>query len=406
MKRGIAAFIIVAIISLTLWLRSGGEGESASFRTAKVEKGTLRVVVSATGVLQPEDTIDVGAQIAGKINEFGISPEGKQMDFGSRVEEGAVLAKIDPSLFASDVAVAEAQLKRAKAELLSAEAKLRQAEREWARAQKIGTTGGVLSPSAYDAYLATFESSRAGVELSKAGVQQAEAALKKAEQNLDYCTIRSPVSGVIIDRKVNVGQTVVSSLNAPSLFLIAKDLTKMKLLVAVNEADIGSVHPGQKVTFNVDAFPDRRFSGEVRKVRLNASMNQNVVTYTVEAVVDNKDQVLLPYLTANVEFEVSVNEGRLLVPNQALRFRPPGMEIPEGGSGPGKGTIWKRAGESLAPTTVRVLGTDGIKSEIEGEGIQDGTEIVMGQSEPSDDKGSAVKSPFAPQIGRGRRQRS
>lgn len=406
MRKGIAFFVVLAVISLTFWLRSGRDDDGARYRETKVERGTLRVVVSATGVLQPEDTIDVGAQIAGKINEFGIGAEGKQLDFGSRVEEGAVLAKIDQALFSADVAAAQAQLKRASAELLSSESKLRQAERDWARAQKIGTAGGVLSPSAYDAYLATFESARAGVELSKAGVQQAEAALQKAEQNLDYCTIRSPVSGVIIDRKVNIGQTVVASLNAPSLFLIAKDLTRMKLLIAVNEADIGSVHPGQKVVFTVDAFPGRSFNGEVRKVRLNASMNQNVVTYTVEAFVDNSDGVLLPYLTANVEFEVSVNEGRLIVPNQALRFRPSGQELPEGGYGAGKGTVWKREGGTMTPIKVRVVGTDGMKSEVEGEGLTEGLDIVIGYDERSEEKGAGVKSPFTPQIRSNRRQRT
>ena len=143
---------------------------------------------------------------------------------------------------------------------------------------------------------------KAAVDSAKAATVQAEATLAKAQQTLDYCTIFSPVKGVIIDRRVNIGETVASSLNTPSLFLIAKDLTRIQVWVSVNEADIGNIHPGQDVTFTVDAFPNRTFHGKVNKVRLNATMTQNVVTYTVEVNTDNSDGKLLPYLTANVQF--------------------------------------------------------------------------------------------------------
>ncbi len=163
---------------------------------------------------------------------------------------------------------------------------------------------------------------QAELEQSKAAVVQAQAARNKAQKNVDYCTITSPVKGVVIDRRVTIGETVVSSLNAPSLFLIAKDLTRVQVWVAVNEADIGNITPGKPVTFTVDAFPGRTFRGTVGKVRLNAQMTQNVVTYVVEIETDNKDGKLFPYQTANVQFEINRLRNVMLVPNAALRYEP------------------------------------------------------------------------------------
>ena len=207
-------------------------------------------------------------------------------------------------------------------------AKLFQAEADWQRAQQLGPSEA-LSQSDFDAARAAYDVARANLKVGQAAVLQAkeavsqsEAVLKKARQNLDYCTIRSPVKGVIIDRRVNIGQTVVASLSAPSLFLIARDLKKMQVWASVNEADIGSIRAGQPVTFTVDALPGKTFRGEVGKIRLNATMTQNVVTYTVEVNTDNSDGQLIPYLTANLKFMVSERKNVLLVPNAALRWIP------------------------------------------------------------------------------------
>src|SRR5260221_10969354 len=185
-------------------------------------------------------------------------------------------------------------------------AKLVQADADWKRTQVL-VHSQLLPLSTYDSTKANYEVAKASVAVAEAAVSQArattlqaEALLSKAQRNLDFCTIKSPVKGVIIDRRVNIGQTVVSSLNAPSLFLIARDLTKMQIWVAVNEADVGRITPGAPVTFACDAFPGREFSGSVGKVRLNATMTQNVVMYTVEVNTENPDNMLLPYLTANV----------------------------------------------------------------------------------------------------------
>ena len=207
-------------------------------------------------------------------------------------------------------------------------AKLFQAERDWGRAKKLGPSDA-LSQADYDAAQSAYETAKANVAVGQAAIVQAKktvdqskAALKRAQENLNYCTIVSPVKGVIVDRRVNIGQTVVASLSAPSLFLIAKDLTRIQVWVSVNEADIGLIHAGQPATFTVDAFPGQVFTGEVGKVRLNATMTQNVVTYTVEVDTDNADGKLLPYLTANVKFVVGESKNVLLVPNAALRWSP------------------------------------------------------------------------------------
>ncbi len=280
-------------------------------------------------------------QVAGLINVFGKDADGKTIDYGSRVKKDMVLAKIDDALYAADELSAKSQLAqnqagvtRAVADLGQMQAALEKANADWDRAQNAGEATGMLSAEQYDAYKAAFETAKANVAVGQAAIDQAkgtviqaQAALDRAEKNLGYCTISSPVDGVIIDRRVNIGQTVVSSLNAPSLFLIAEDLTKLVVWASVNEADIGNIHPGQPATFTVDAFPGQTFKGTVSKVRLNASMTSNVVTYTVEIITDNSSGKLLPYLTANVQFEVDRRSDVLMVPNAALRWTPTDEQI-------------------------------------------------------------------------------
>ncbi|MCU0563729.1 MAG: efflux RND transporter periplasmic adaptor subunit [Desulfobacterales bacterium] len=345
-----------------------------------------------------------------------------------------VLARIDDSVYAADAAQAEAQvrasraaLQRARADLQQLAAKLQQAERDWARARKLGPSEA-LAEASFDAYRSAYETAAANLEVGRsaiqqaeAGVAQAEAALSKARRNLSYCTITSPVKGVIIDRRVNIGQTVVASLNAPSLFLIAKDLTRMQVWVAVNEADIGRIRPGQKVTFTVDAFPDEVFQGEVGKVRLNASMTQNVVTYTVEVITDNSGGRLLPYLTANVQFEMSRRNGVLMVPNAALRWTPTPEQVapdareafaaagaarkdrgrpaaPAAGGGReagGRGTLWALGGDGVRPIPVKTGLSDGSMTEVEGPDLAEGQEIVIGV-QPAAAASQDTRNPFMP----------
>jgi HlyD family secretion protein len=248
--------------------------------------------------------------------------------------------------------------------------------------------------------------------------------LKRALQNLSYCTIVSPVKGVIIDRRVNIGQTVVSSLNAPSLFLLAKDLKRLQVWVSVNEADIGHIKPGQPVTFTVDAYPGEVFSGEVGKVRLNATMTQNVVTYTVEIITDNSSGKLLPYLTANVNFIVGEAKNVLLVPNLALRWTPqvdqvvaefrgatpkkakkaktPAPVKPEAKAGQeqrARGVVYVPQGTLVRPVQVDLGLSDGSLTEVSSPELKEGTSVVVGElgSQPAGQPAPGG-SPFTPQL--------
>ena len=423
------------------WWPTGRSEKGEGFLTAPVKRGDVIATISATGTIEPEEVIDIGAQVAGQILAFGKDAQGKTIDYGSQVEAGMVLAQIDDSLYTADAATSAAQLLQAQAQLASANAKLEQfqakqvqARNDWERAQKIGPSDA-LAQSAYDAYKAADVSAAADVTAGQAAIlqargaiAQAEASVQRTKRNLAYCVIKSPVKGVIIDRRVNIGQTVVASLNTPSLFLLAKDLRRIQIWIAVNEADIGQIKPGQPVTFTVDAFPSRVFKGEVGKVRLNATMTQNVVTYTVEVVADNADGQLLPYLTANAKFLVGKHEGVLTVPNAALRWTPPaalmapaarGADKPGRGRGGAsaegvetgtRGTVWVPDGAGVKPVRLRTGLSDGTVTEILDDKLPEGSAVVIatarpagaagrdGDSNPGGGTNSDTVNPFAPKL--------
>lgn len=395
----LAGILTVFIITLLF-----GKENDSSFATAKVTVGDLLVSVNATGTIEPEELIDVGSQVAGRILQFGTDINGRILDYGSQVAKDSLLAVIDDSVYAADVASANAQLQRAQADLLQIKAKLELANNNWKRAELLGPSDA-LSTISYQTYKSEYEVAKANVTIAEAAIVQAQAELEKAQRNLSFCTIRSPVDGVIIDKKVNIGQTVVSNLSATSLFLLAKDLKKMQVWVAVNEADIGSIHPGQRATFTVDTFPDRVFEGVVNKIRLNASMTSNVVTYIVEVNTDNSDETLFPYLTANVLFEVTDHKNVKLVPNQALRFVPDQAGIKpserENFLKNKKPAVWIREGEYLKPAYVETVATDNIYTEIKSESLQDGQEVVTGISLNNEQADSST-NPFMPQMRRRR----
>lgn len=398
LKRSSKAFFLSSLAMLSIF-SACSKGNDQEYRTAKVKRGDLRIVVRATGIVEPEEVVDVGAQVAGMINSFGTDKNGKVIDYGSQVEENTILAQIDDSLYSSDAAQASAQLERTKAELAQSQSRLVLAAREWERNQKLGPSAA-LSQSAFDTAKANYETAKAQVGISTANLDSAQATLNRASQNLGYTTIRSPVKGVIIDRRVNIGQTVVSSLNAPSLFLIAKDLSRMEVWASVNEADIGQISSGQAVNFTVDAFPGEEFHGTVSKIRLNATNTQNVVTYLVEIVTDNSSGRLLPYLTANVEFLVKERKDVFMVPNTALRWIPTSEAMDQ--SPDRAPRIWVLRSSSLEPIKVTVLGSDGTNSEIEGEGLEEGLQVIIGTVEKVEADG--IKSPFIPQRQRGNRR--
>lgn len=386
-----------------------------SYLSSKVQTGSVIQTVSATGTIEPEELVDIGAQVSGKILAFGEGLDGETLDYCSTVTNGMLLAKIDDVTYVADLNVARAQLQRSEASVTVSSAQLKQAEttrnqakREWERAQKIGV-GPALSQTTYEKYRTDYENAEASVAVSAAQLKQAEASVieakasvEKAERNLSYCEIVSSVDGVVIDRRVNVGQTVVSSMSASSLFLVARDLSRVQIWVAVNEADIGAIKPGGRVTFTVDTFPGRSFTGIVKRIRLNATISSNVVTYTVEVDTDNSDRVLLPYLTANVRFETARADDGLVIPAKALRFAPAG----EKNIGDSVYTIDRATGE-IKRIKVKVLLSNGINASVKSEELKEGMNVITSQTRravTSKDDASGEKNPFMPEMPKPRKR--
>jgi len=339
---GIAIVIIILAGGGFFYWLSGRNGSSQKFRSVKVERGDIAFVVTATGTINPVINVLVGSQVSGTIKAL-------YADFNSQVKQGQVIAQIDPAIFQAQVDQARATVLTNQANLLNAQSNLVNAKANLVKAEVavvdakrtldrnlplvekkvIAQATMDTAQTAYDTAVAQrdvakaqVESAMSQVESSKAQVEQAKAALNMAETNLRYATIRSPVNGTVISRNVDVGQTVAASLQAPTLFTIAKDLTQMQVDTNVSEADVGRITVGQDATFTVDAYPGRNFRGKVSEVRNAPIIVQNVVTYDVVIQVDNKDLKLKPGMTANVSVMIAHREGALKVPNAALRFRP------------------------------------------------------------------------------------
>jgi HlyD family secretion protein len=291
----------VVVAALVVWglTRRGGDGDGA-YRFVEVQRGDVESVVSSTGTLQATTTVEVGTQVSGQIAEIYV-------DFNDHVTKGQLIARIDPTLLQQEVRSAEASLEKSKAEL-------EQAQRELDRMQRL-----------YDRKAATeseYNTAQYQAAVAQASYKSAQINLERARRNLTYTEIRAPINGVVLERTVDVGQTVAASLSAPKLFLIAEDLSELEILASVDESDIGQIHNGQKVRFTVQAYPNEPFSGTVDQVRLQSSVQENVVNYTVVASVENPDGRLLPGMTATVDFIIQRENDVLKVPNAALRFRP------------------------------------------------------------------------------------
>lgn len=422
MKKVIAIvlFLVLALVAIfagkKVWNVLFKDENIVMYSTQKVKTGAMRRTISATGTVEPEELVNVGAQIGGMITTFGKDADGKTVDYGSRVTAGSLLAKIDDTLYRAECEAAQANCLQAEASIGSSEANLQQARAKlelaaanWERAQKLSPQG-IMSKSESDSAFSEYSSAKAAEALAEANVKQAKAqlaaataALSKAKRNIEYCTIASPVDGVIIDRRVNIGQTVNASMNAPSLFLIARDLKRMQVWVSVNEADIGEIRPGGKVEFTVDAFHGRVFKGTILKTRLNATMSQNVVTYVVEIETDNSDGTLLPYLTANVKFILDERENAQMLPNAAFRFTPEGATAPT--PEPGKKTVWIKEGANIRPVSVTPGLNDGTNTEIKAGEIPEGAEVITGaktvtKKEAASARKNESTNPFLPQMPR------
>lgn len=399
--------VVVIVAGVAGWWFYHGDAaeQTISLSTTHAVRGDFVNKVQATGTLEPQELVDVGAQVTGEIKEFGTDVNGKRVDYGSEVKAGQLLARIDDTIVELDIQRAEASVAQAKAQIAQAKANIQQslankskADRDLERAKKLGV-GDALSQMSFDQYVTASETAAANYEQTQAQLQSAEAQLQSAEaqlasqlRNRDYTHIKSPVDGTIVVRQVNVGQTVVSSMNASTLFLVARDLTHMQIWASVNEADIAKVHPGQEVRYTVDARPNETFTGTVNKIRPNATMSSNVVTYIVEIDIENPDRKLLPYMSANANFIVREYKDVLMVSDSAFSFRPtpemidpaaPKPTRPEGAEpAENAALLWVKASDRTV-RPVRVLrgegdGTRSIVTVAEGDTLTPDDEIVTG----------------------------
>lgn len=352
-----AGVLIVAALAWWLWPSAPGDEANSSYSTESIDRGDITQVVSAVGSVRALNSVEVGSQLSGQVEALFV-------DYNSQVKVGDLLARIDPQTFQRRVQEAEANLAVARANIeiqaasiQRADANLKAAQREHER-QKALVGRGSVSESALDASEAAWQSALAETAITRAQhqnalatVQQREAALEAAQIDLERAEIRSPIDGVVIDRAVDVGQTVAASLQAPILFTIAQDLKEIQIEASVDEADIGSVREGAAVQFSVDAFPEREFRGEVAQVRLAPNEQGNVVTYTVVIGASNPDRRLLPGMTANIDIVIGRSEGVLRVANAAVRFRLPGAETPPAGA-PGMANPGAELAETLTEVGV------------------------------------------------------
>jgi HlyD family secretion protein len=405
-KWTIIGVLLAAIAVLTAFKLE--QTSTPQYFTEKVQKGDIQNVVQATGTINAVTTVQVGSQVSGTIQTLSA-------DFNSHVKKNQVIAQIDPSLFQgallqakADQADAQANLVAAKANLDKANAAAAQAKLDFNRYTTLAQEG-VVPAQQLDSARATSQSADAAVGAAQAQVtqasaqvQQKSAAVTVAQTNLDHSTIRSPIDGTVIARSVDVGQTVAASLQAPTLFTIAQDLTKMQVYVSTDESDVGTIKTGQDVNFKVDAFPKDSFKGKVSAVRLNATTVQNVVTYTTVVDFDNPDMKLFPGMTAYVTVPVATASDVVKVPNGALRFTPDltaqqisdlyqkaGIAADSGGRKGGKGTqqqsgqqattavVWKlNADKSVMPVQIKLGITDHTTTEV--------AQVVKGSLNPQD----------------------
>ncbi len=310
---GAAALVLLAA-GLWYWDSRKNEAAEGAYRTTPVERGDIRVAISATGTLSAISTVTVGSQISGQVTDVLV-------DFNSQVKKGDVLARIDPSTYEAQIEQGTAQIASAGASLAQARATLRNAELDYQRKADLGKQK-LVAQSDVDLARSALDQARAQVNSSQAQIRQQTASTQTTRVNLQRTVITSPVDGVVLTRTIEPGQTVAANFSAPELFTIAEDLSKMKIELAVDESDIGQVKVGQVVSFTADAFADRQFKGKVEQVRLAATTTNNVVTYPVVVTVDNSDGTLLPGLTVNAEIEVSKRDEVLKVSNAALRYKP------------------------------------------------------------------------------------
>ena len=415
-----AALLLVAVAAFEFW-RFGNSAKESSYVTMPVQRNNITQVVSSTGTLQAVVTVQVGSQVSGTIDKLFA-------DFNTKVKAGQVVVQLNQDKFKASVDQGRANVLAAQSNLAKAKVSVADALRTLERNRELRKRD-LTAQSELDAAQTAYDAALAQVEVNKAQVAQAQAALNQTEVDLDNTTIRSPVEGIVISRNVDVGQTVAASLQAPTLFTIANDLSKMEVHTNVDEADVGNIWEGQEVAFTVDAYPARRFTGKVHQVRNAATVVQNVVTYNAVVRIDNKELLLKPGMTANVQFLVSQKEGVLTIPNMAVRFKPPEQkdEAQEllrqeqsraaprvgarrtsrsgGGGGGGGGRrvrIYVLKNLKAQPVEVQLGITDGSKTEVRDGELNENDAVIIGMASGASAQSKAgVANPFQPQQPRG-----
>ena len=381
-KKALVIAAVAAIAALAVWLLSDGKKEEKiTFDTAAVAPANIMNSITATGTIEPVTSVTVGTQVSGIVSKLFV-------DYNSVVKKGQVIAELDKTNLMS-------QLNTAKTQLATAQSQLNYQTANYKRYKTLFEKGLVAAND--------FDNAKLSYTQAKEQVVSAKEEVQRAQTNLGYATITSPIDGVVLSKSVEEGQTVAASFSTPELFTIAQDLTNMQVVADVDEADIGDVKEGERVTFTVDAYPDDTFEGEVKQVRQEATTTNNVVTYEVVISAPNADLKLKPGLTANVTIYTAERKGVLSVPSKALRFTPQKetvgkMKIVDVANA--KNKVWTIEGNSIVAHKVNIGMTDGTNTQIVG-GIAEGTKVitglnVMGGEEKMPMETQGEKSPFAP----------
>lgn len=381
-KKALVIAAVAAIAALAVWLLSGGKKEEKiTFDTAAVAPANIMNSITATGTIEPVTSVTVGTQVSGIVSKLFV-------DYNSVVKKGQVIAELDKTNLMS-------QLNTAKTQLATAQSQLNYQTANYKRYKTLFEKGLVAADD--------FDNAKLSYTQAKEQVVSAKEEVQRAQTNLGYATITSPIDGVVLSKSVEEGQTVAASFSTPELFTIAQDLTNMQVVADVDEADIGDVKEGERVTFTVDAYPDDTFEGKVKQVRQEATTTNNVVTYEVVISAPNADLKLKPGLTANVTIYTAERKGVLSVPSKALRFTPQKetvgkMKIVDVANA--KNKVWTLEGNSIVAHKVNIGMTDGTNTQIVG-GIAEGTKVitglnVMGSEEKMPMEAQGEKSPFAP----------
>ena len=376
----ISVCVAAAVVLVLFFAGKGGRQKEILYGTAVAGKGDVAIYVTATGTIEPVTEVEVGTQVSGIIDKL-------YADYNSIVKEGQLIAEMDKVTLESDLASAKATYEGSEAEYVYQ-------KKNYERNVKLHGKGLVSDTD--------FELAEYNYRMAESAYNSSKAALDKAERNLGYATITSPIDGVVIDKAVEEGQTVAAGFETPTLFTIAADLTKMQVVADVDEADIGGVADGQRVTFTVDAFPDDIFEGRVEQIRLGSSgssstvtssTTESVVTYEVVISADNPDLKLKPRLTANINIYTNERHGVLSVPSKALRFSPVGPLLEKGAvvnDCDSADKVWTRSGNVFTAHPVTVGLNDGINAEITG-GIGEGTEVIVDARLSGDDSADGRK---------------